>query len=755
MSRTIPFARLLALCLIVAVRASAQPIVLSRDAAANPARLDADIARIARMLRARPITNDTLRALTDRAVLALAAGQPREAAQEFGAIRARPDASMPRDSPLPVVFAVHAEAARDVAARRMPLASAYAAAFRRVIGGLADRDAFEVAYALETPFVVIDRGLRDAVQRASSADSLSADEATALVRMHVRHRGLRAIGYRLPALLAADVAKRYVVDTAIRIRTRDGATLSALTVRSRSMSGPQTTALTFDIYTDRHTHLDGARHAASHGYVGMVADARGKRLSRDSIRPYETEVGDTHAVLDWIVAQPWSDDRVGMYGASYSGFSAWAATKRPHPALKTIVAYVAVIPGLGLPMENNVFFLANYAWPFYVGNNRTLDNATYGDRARWTALPDRWYASGKPYRAIDQIDGTPNPMLQRWLEHPSYDAYWQRMVPHGDELSKITIPVLSVTGYFDDSQISAIEYVKEHLRRVPSAEHYLVIGPYDHFSTPARRKPSQFNGYTLDAAAQFSGPALTFAWFDHVFRGAPKPSLVRDRINHQVMGSNAWRHAPSFEALSTERLRLHLNAARNGSHYRLTEERPNSGTVERVVDMGDRSTQGNGYYPNAVIRTNADFTQALTFVSEPFDAPVEVSGVMTGTLRVIANKRDFDFNLVLYELMPDGRLFHLTYVLGRASYAADMSQRRLLEPGQITTVPFTRSRMTSRRLSPGSRLMVVFDINKDSFHQVNHGTGRDVSDESAADAGGPLRLQLLPGSAVEVPIRRP
>ena len=60
----------------------------------------------------------------------------------------------------------------------------------------------------------------------------------------------------------------------------------------------------------------------------MVADARGKRLSPDTIVPYEHEAQDTHAVLDWIVKQPWSDGKVGMIGGSYSGFTAWAATKR-------------------------------------------------------------------------------------------------------------------------------------------------------------------------------------------------------------------------------------------------------------------------------------------------------------------------------------------------------------------------------------------------------------------------------------------
>ncbi|CAN5496990.1 hypothetical protein BH24GEM3_BH24GEM3_18580 [soil metagenome] len=41
-----------------------------------------------------------------------------------------------------------------------------------------------------------------------------------------------------------------------------------------------------------------ARDAISYGYVGVVLTAAGKRLSTDEIPSYETEVDDTHAVID-------------------------------------------------------------------------------------------------------------------------------------------------------------------------------------------------------------------------------------------------------------------------------------------------------------------------------------------------------------------------------------------------------------------------------------------------------------------------
>jgi uncharacterized protein len=735
--------------------ADAQTLRLSPRAATSPAALDADIARLARALLRTPLAGDSLRVLSDRAALQLAVRNADAAVATLTALRARPDAPSAASNPGLVTLYLQARASQQVSRRGLSFVQAYREVFRQEIRQLGDRDSYEVAWALETPLAAISRGLADAVQRGSAAASITRDEAIALVRQHVRERGVASVQRALPALIAADVDARYATDTSILIRAPSGVTLSAIVVRPRKAVTPQPTALQFDIYTDMAIHLADARLAASHGYVGVVADARGKRLSRDSIRPFETETEDTHAVLDWIAAQPWSDGRVGMYGASYGGFSAWAATKRPHPALRTIAVYAAAMPGLGLPMENNVFVTANYAWPFYVGNNRTLDQATYGDQTRWQTLPERWYRSGQPYRQIDQVDGTPNHMLQEWLRHPAFDAYWQAMVPFGADYARISIPVLSVTGYLDDGQISAIEYVQQHLHHRPVAAHYLVIGPYDHFGAAARRKPVVLRGYATDPVAQFSGPALTFAWFDHVLRGAPRPALVGDRINHQVMGSNRWRHAPSLDAVSTERRRLYLSAARDGGDYRLTDQLPASGTLSRTVSLNDRTTQNNGYYPEAIIRTDRDFGQALTFVSAPITEPMELSGSFSGALRVVVNSRDFDFNVVLYEVMPDGRLFHLSYFVGRASFAQDMSTRQMLVPGDTTMIPFTRTRMTSRLLSPGSRLLVVFDVNKDAYHQVNHGTGADVSDESATDAREPLVLSLLPGSMVELPLRRP
>lgn len=132
---------------------------------------------------------------------------------------------------------------------------------------------------------------------------------------------------------------------------------------------------------------------------------------------------------------------------------------------------------------------------------------------------------------------------------------------------------------------------------------------------------------------------------------------------------------------------------------------------------------------------------------------MDMVGPFTGDLKIRINKRDVDLTVTLYEWQKDGKVMQLSYYVGRASYAADMTTRHLLTPGQWTHVPLQRTRMTGRRLAEGSRLLVVVDVLKDAEHQVNHGTGKDVSDESVADAGEPLRIEWSAESMLRVPLR--
>jgi hypothetical protein len=546
---------------------------------------------------------------------------------------------------------------------------------------------------------------------------------------------------------------KYLVSDSVLIHTPQGHTLSAVVVRPKDVSRALPAALEFYLYSNTQASIREAKSAADHGYVGVVADVRGKRLSPDILLPYENEQEDVYQVIDWIARQPWCNGKVGMYGGSYSGFAQWAGLKhRLHPALKTIVPYVAGIPGQGLPMENNVFISPNYQWAFYVSNNKYTDTAANNDQARWQKMNNNWFASGAPYRRIDSVDGTPNPLLQRWLLHPSYDSYWQAMVPYRGDFKHIHIPVLAFDGYYNDGQCSSLHYLREHTRYDLKADDYLVIGPYDHFGAQQGNVPVM-RGYRVDPVALIDVREMTFAWLDHILKGAPKPKFLRDHINYEVMASNQWQYAPSLAKMANSQLKLYFTPVKADDFYTLTKAPVKKERfIGQQVDMQARTPQYFYNYPDPIIQKTLSLSGGLAFISEPFKEQATLSGNFTGMIRAAINKKDMDYSLAFYEVFPDGRYFQFSYYLARASYSRDPSRRHLLTPGKLTEIPFSNTKITAKEIYPGSRILVVLNVNKNKLSEVNYGSGKTVSAESARDAGEPLRVKWYSGSYIRVPL---
>jgi hypothetical protein len=263
----------------------------------------------------------------------------------------------------------------------------------------------------------------------------------------------------------------------------------------------------------------------------------------------------------------------------------------------------------------------------------------------------------------------------------------------------------------------------------------------------------ELRGYTLDPVAQMDSQELKLAFLDHVLLGKPKPGLLADRVNYQVMGANQWRHLPSLGAMHGIPMRLYFSALKDGDRYALVNRAPPSDSrVIHEVDLADRNRFHNYHaWPGQIVQDPLRYVTESLFVTAPFEAPTAIMGCFTGELLFTTNKKDFDLGVTVFEAMPDGKLFHLGYALHRASYAANPTRRKLLSPGEPERLAF-QSSLVSRQMNAGSRLLVLVDVNKVPMAQVNYGTGKDVSDESVTDAGEPLRIDIQSGSFFEVPI---
>jgi predicted acyl esterase len=261
-------------------------------------------------------------------------------------------------------------------------------------------------------------------------------------------------------------------------------------------------------------------------------------------------------------------------------------------------------------------------------------------------------------------------------------------------------------------------------------------------------------GYTLDPAALFDMGELRYQWFDYVFKGAPKPALLKDRINYEVMGANAWKHSPSIAAMSNGTLRYYLMPLRVGDAYRLSESNPATKTsVRQTVDLADRSDADRVVPGGGVVDTAIDALNGVTFVSNPLRAQTELSGLFSGRLEFRTNKKDFDFLISLYELTSANKYVLLSTYWTRASAVSDLVHPRLLTPGARERLDFRSVRLTSRQLQAGSRIVLLINVIKEPDMQINYGTGGDVSDETIADAGEPLTIDWFGDSFIDLPIR--
>ncbi|WP_166920496.1 CocE/NonD family hydrolase [Flavobacterium poyangense] len=550
-----------------------------------------------------------------------------------------------------------------------------------------------------------------------------------------------------------DIKSAYDIQDSVMIKTRDGALISAIVVRKKESSAPLPVILQHTIYVEGKARaLKSLKKAADRGYVGIISYSRGKRFSPDAITPYENEANDVYDVIDWISKQKWCNGSVGMYGGSYNGYTQWAACKKKHPALKTIVPYVASIPGKGLPMENNIFINPNYEWAFYVGNNKYLDTVVGADRERFRKMTFKWYETGVSYKKIDSIDGTPNKFLQKWLQHPSFDAYWQKMIPYGKDFEQIDIPVLIFDGYYNDSQNSSLYYAKELRKYNPKTPIYMILGPYDHFGAQVGGQ-ADLRDYKVDPTAIISTSKITYQWFDYILKNGPKPEMLKDKINYEVMGANEWRSAPSLDKMSNGFLQFYLTDSKSGDFYALKDKKTTEKKyLYQEVDFADRQTQNNEYYPDPIIRKEIDTSNGFVFISDVLKEPVLINGSFSGEIKASINKKDMDIGVTLYELMPNGEYFHLSYHIGRASYAKDSTKRELLKPNSIESIPFSNTHLVSKQLSKGSRLVVVLNVNKNPFSELNYGTGKLVAEESIKDAKVPLQVKWYTDSFVKIPI---
>jgi putative CocE/NonD family hydrolase len=725
--------------------AAAQNFGFEAPANADDAALPAQLRDLAQRVLPVYQEGDRERYLANVAALQMVIGDPAAARATLMSLRER----QPRGAGASraIVDDVYVEARAIEATEGIPFGEAYARAFRQTVGSLDDLTAYELEGRFQAPLQPLREALQSALDWQSDERSIALRDAIELVQAWFDFEAARSYGALVAPLLAEDRGERYQVEE-VAIAVAPDARVAATLVRPRPDAEGESevarpTLLEFTLDRSSRDPVE----AAAHGYVSLLALARiaGEEASRPRA-PFETDGDDARAVIGWVAEQPWSNGSLGMQGSRYGGFVAWSAAKQLPEALKAIAATDPMAPGIDVPNPNGIFMSSAYRWVYEL--LAPPGDALVGDDARWRALDEEWYRSGRRYRDFPTLPGRAGAVFRSWLNHPSYDRFWQKWLPFGEEFANVDIPVLTITGYYSTGETGALHYFTEHREHDSDAEHALLIGPFDERALADDTSP--LAGASPFVTAADLGRAR-YAWFDHVLNGAERPAVVGQAVNYALAGASEWRHAPSLAALEDDPLRFYLSSSASGVPHRLVAEPAAPFTLTDTRNLGDREgavTAGRG----GLVLTELP-EGLLRFVTERFEEPVTVAGRLRGELDFTINKYDVDLVVMLYEVRADGayvKLFEPAFAF-RASYARDRVRRRLLRAGVRERLPFQSERMMGRQLQAGSRLMMTIAVNQRPDQQINYGAGNDVSEESLQDAGAPLRIRWHEGTFIEVP----
>lgn len=520
--------------------------------------------------------------------------------------------------------------------------------------------------------------------------------------------------------------------------------------------------------------VEQARFFASHGYVVVLQDMRGRYRSEGTFKKYHRfDAPDGYDTIEWIAEQPYTSGEVGMWGTSYGAHTQADAAKMNPPHLSTIV------PTMG--------GLAN-GWDHKVRNHGALE---LGQQLGWafSQIPAEtddpvvrelfeaeevadWFDAVPLRRGLSPLSVAPN-FEDYFLEmqnHGDYDDYWTGIGKNWEEYYEETadIPMLHVGGWYDSYGGGTIRSATS-LSRLKDAPIHLLVGPWTHGGYT--RSFAGDVAFGAEAAIPDFSRAFHLRWFDHHLKGDENGVGDLPSVRIFVMGTGDghrddegrlfhggyWRDAPSWPLPGTEPTPFYLHGdgslgreapreASSESTYRYDPKNPVptiggsfSGALKRgAYDQRERAFKSldpgseNGFYgstpPFLPLSSRSD---VLVFQTPPLEEDVAVVGPITVRLHASSSAVDTDFTAKLVDVHPPSEDFpsgfdmNLTDGVVRARYRDSPERQELMEPGEIyefTIEPFP----TANVFRKGHRIRI--DISSSNFPRfdVNPNTGEPL-----------------------------
>ena len=515
-------------------------------------------------------------------------------------------------------------------------------------------------------------------------------------------------GYDRPATHSGSA-----IEENILLRMDDGVAISLNVTRPLAENGEPTTAplptiVTFTPYnknTNNLVPLGGGvnEHLVRRGYNHVVVDVRGTGRSGGAWDPFSArEQQDYPRALDWVVAQPWSDGVIGMWGVSATATTSLLAASQGHPAIRSVFA---VVPHgdvyrdlVFVGGQASIGFLP--AWMSVVTLLATLNPSFHDDPHQYVTAATEHLVGSNDFivpRTVGVLGGAAD---------TAYDSdYWGTKSPL--ELSGgVRAPTFIVGGLFDIFQRSEpLNY--EALKTETTAK--LLIGPWHHLQA------SVGDGLPLEGVPPLDHIALQ--WFDHYLKGIPNGAAELPNVTQWVWGHEHFALSGDWPHPQARAERYFLRSGGGLDRAAPPASAPPSLVLQQPLNgvCSQSSLQISlglmGYTPLPCWYED-NLAQALeaTFDTPPLEEDLYLNGPIQADLWMSTTAANAGLVVRVSDLEPDGTARSLTSGVQTASLrAVDESKSRYLDGEMIQPWhPFTVE--SEKKVGSGNIVEVPVEI---------------------------------------------
>lgn len=412
------------------------------------------------------------------------------------------------------------------------------------------------------------------------------------------------------------------------------------------------------------------------GYAIVNVDARGSGASFGN-RPHpwhEKETKDGAEIVDWIIKQEWSNQKVGSIGASYGGTTAEFLLVNQHPNVVAIIDLYSLFDVFRDISFPGGIFHRHFVnkWGLY---NSKLDNDEFPrkgfvpklllkgvKRVRTKHRRATFKAAIRDHAANQSVsktsvgvqfrDDTPKSGVAKNADVFSPHAYMEQINGSG-------AAIYLYSGWFDGSyQYATIRKFLNYTNPLNK----LTIGPWEHGGS--------YNcSPTNPSEAGFNHVAEFMKFFDYHLKGMKNGLYDEPKIHYFTMSEEKWKSSEVWPPDAGEKT-LYF-----GDKNSLQTTSPTSAdsfdtyVVDTMASTGRNSRWisviGELKTPHVYPDRKERDTKLLLYESAALETPMEITGHAMIELYLNSTSPDGNFHVYLEEVDETGRVFYITEGLMR------------------------------------------------------------------------------------------